>query len=97
VCQAKRATRITIDYFKPALCVPQWRRPEDWEYVLSTIGTNIFSNQNCELSLDESGDSLLSYSDGNPHGIKKKLAEVFKQRKYAGLNQVSWWETEACR
>jgi hypothetical protein len=29
--------------------------------------------------------------DGDRHGIKKKLAKVFKQRKDAGLNQVSWW------
>jgi hypothetical protein len=83
--------RLTIDYFKSVLCVPQWRSPEDWECVLSTIRTNIFSNQNCELSLDESGDFLLTYLDGDRHGIKKKLAKVFKQRKYARLNQVSWW------
>lgn len=68
--------------------------PEDWEYVLCTIRTNIFRNQNCELSLDESGDFLLTYLDGNRHGIKKKFAKVFKQRKYAGLNQVSWWENQ---
>jgi len=29
--------------------------------------------------------------DGDRHGIKKKLAKMFKQRKDAGLNQVSWW------
>ena len=83
--------RLTIDYFKSVLCVPQWRSPEDWECVLSTIRTSIFSNQNCELSLDDSGDLLLTYLDGDRHGIKKKLAKMFKQRKDAGLNQVSWW------
>jgi len=83
--------RLTIDYFKSVLCVPQWRSPEDWECVLSTIRTSIFSNQNCELSLDEDGDFLLTYLDGDRHGIKKKLAKMFKQRKDAGLNQVSWW------
>jgi hypothetical protein len=45
----------------------------------------------CELTLDDSGDLLLTYLDGDRHGIKKKLAKVFKQRKDAGLNQVSWW------
>ena len=83
--------RLTIDYFKSVLCVPQWRSPEDWECVLSTIRTSIFSNQNCELSLDDSGDFLLTYLDGDRYGIKKKLAKMFKQRKDAGLNQVSWW------
>jgi hypothetical protein len=83
--------RLTIDYLKSILCVPQWRSPEDWECVLSTIRTSIFSNQNCELSLDDSGDLLLTYLDGDRHGIKKKLAKIFKQRKDAGLNQVSWW------
>lgn len=83
--------RLTIDYFKSVLCIPQWRSPEDWECVLSTIRTSIFSNQNCELSLDDSGDLLLTYLDGDRHGIKKKLAKMFKQRKDAGLNQVSWW------
>lgn len=83
--------RLTIDYFKSVLYVPQWRNPEDWECVLSTIRTSIFSNQNCELSLDDSGDILLTYLDGDRHGIKKKLAKMFKQRKDAGLNHVSWW------
>ena len=83
--------RLTIDYFKSVLCVPQWRSPEDWECVLSTIRTSIFSNQNCELSLNDSGDLLLTYLDGDRHGIKKKLTQMFKQRKDAGLNQVLWW------
>jgi len=67
--------RLTIDYFKSVLCVPQWRSPEDWECVLSTIRTSIFSNQNCELSLDDSGDLLLTYLDGDRHGIKKKTCQ----------------------
>jgi len=83
--------RLTIDYFRSVLCVPQWRSPEDWQCVLSTIRTSIFSNQNCQLSLDDSGDFLLTYLDGDQHGIKKKLAKMFKQRKDMGLNRVSWW------
>ena len=83
--------RLTIDYFKSVLCVTQWRSPEDWECVLSTTRTSIFNNQNCELSLDDPGDLLLTYLDGDRHGIKKKLTKMFKQRKDAGLNQVLWW------
>jgi len=83
--------RLTIDYFRSLLCVPQWRSPEDWECVLYTIRTSIFSNQNCQLSLDDSGDFLLTYLDGDRHGIKKKLAKMLNQRKNIGLNQVSWW------
>jgi hypothetical protein len=83
--------RLTIDYFRSLLCVPQWRSPEDWECVLYTIRTSIFSNQNCQLSLDDSGDFLLTYLEGDRHGIKKKLAKMLKQRKNIGLNQVSWW------
>jgi hypothetical protein len=58
---------------------------------LLTIRTSIFSNQNCQLSLDDSGNFLLTYLDGDRHGIKKKLAKMFKQRKVVGLNRVSWW------
>lgn len=83
--------RLTVDYFRSVLCVPQWRSPEDWECVLSTIRTSIFSNQNCELSLDDSGDLLLTYLDGDRNGIKNRLADLFKKRKDAGLNRVSWW------
>lgn len=83
--------RLTIDYFKSVLCIPQWHSPEDWECVLSTIRTSIFSNQNCELSVDDSGDFLITYLDGDRRGVKKRLAEMLKKRKKAGLNKVSWW------
>ena len=83
--------RLTIDYFRSVLCVPQWQTPEDWECVLSTIRTSIFSNQNCELSLNDSGDFVITYLDGDRHGIKKRLAKMSEQRKNAGLNRVSWW------
>ncbi|MDZ7761198.1 MAG: transposase [Desulfovermiculus sp.] len=83
--------RLAVDYFRSQLCTPQWRSPEDWECVLSTIRTSIFSNQNCELSLDDSGDLLITYLDGDRQGIKKRLAELLTRRKEAGLNRVSWW------
>jgi len=83
--------RLTIDYFRSIFCLPKWQSPEDWGCVLSTIRTSIFSNQNCELSLHESGDLLLTFLDGDRHGIKKRLAKKLIQRKNAGLNLVSWW------
>jgi hypothetical protein len=83
--------RLTIDYFRSVFCAPTWRTPEDWECVLSTIRTCIFSNQNCELSLHESGDILITYLDGDRHGIKQRLKNILEKRKEAGLNQVSWW------
>jgi hypothetical protein len=83
--------RLTIDYFLSVLCLPAWRTPEDWECVLSTIRTCIFSNQNCELSLHESGDLLITYLDGDRQGIKKRLKDLLEKRKASGLNQVSWW------
>jgi len=83
--------RLTVDYFRSVLCVPEWRTPEEWGCVLSTIRTCIFSSQNCELSLDDSEDFVLTYLDGDRGGIKARLGEVLRERKRAGLNQVSWW------
>ncbi len=48
--------RLAVDYFRSVLCAKRWRTPEDWQCVLSTIRTAIFSNQNCELSIDATGD-----------------------------------------
>ena len=83
--------RLTIDYFRSVLCCRKWRNPEDWKCVLSTIRTTMFSNQNCELSLHDPGDLLLTFLDGDLHGIKTELAKWMEQRKEAGLNKVSWW------
>lgn len=83
--------RLAIDYFRSVLCAPQWQSPEEWECVLSTIRTCIFSNQNCELTLHESGDLLVTFLDGDRQGIKKRLAKLLLDRKDAGLNRVSWW------
>jgi hypothetical protein len=89
--------RLTIDYFRSVVCDGKWRSPEDWACVLSTIRTNIFSNQNCELRIDESGDFLITYLDGDRQGIKKRVAEVLDGRKEAGLNRVSWWGARGVR
>lgn len=83
--------RLCVDYFQSVLCVPEWHTPESWDCVLSTIRTSIFSNQNCELRLNDSGDFLITYLDGDKNGIKKRLAKVMAERKKNALNKVSWW------
>jgi len=83
--------RLAVDYFSSVMSISNWKTPEDWGCVLSTIRTTVFSNQNCQLSLHESGDLLITYLDGDPQGIKAYLAKVLRDRKQAGLNQVSWW------
>ena len=83
--------RLTIDYFRSVLCCREWQSPEDWQCVLSTIRTSMFSNQNCELSRHESGYLLLTFLDGDRYGIKAELAKRLDRRKKAGLNKVSWW------
>jgi hypothetical protein len=89
--------RLTVDYMQSVVCVPSWRQPEDWECVLSTIRTTLFTNQSCELSLHESGDLLLTYLDGDPQGIKAHFAKVLMDRKNSGLNKVSWWGDRGVR
>lgn len=83
--------RMTIDYFRSILCCREWQSPEDWKCVLSTIRTSMFSNQNCELSRNDSGDLLLTFLDGDRYGVKNQLAKRMEERKDAGLNRVSWW------
>ncbi len=83
--------RLTVDYFRSLLCVPQWHSPEQWECVLSTIRTSIFSSQNCQLRLNDAGDFVLTYLDGDKHGIKRRLAKLLLQGKNDGFNAVSWW------
>ncbi len=83
--------RLTIDYFRSILCCREWKSPEDWQCVLSTIRTSMFTNQNCELSRHDSGDLLLTFLDGDRYGIKTELAKRMEQRRKAGLNKVSWW------
>ena len=87
--------RLTIDYFLSVLCEPAWQGPQEWSCTLSTIRTTIFSNQNCELSISDSGDLLVTYLDGDSLGIKANLAKLLEQRKKIGLNKVSWWGNRA--
>jgi hypothetical protein len=83
--------RLTIDYFLSVVNESKWQTPEEWGCVLSTIRTTVFSNQSCQLSLDDSGDLLLTYLDGDPLGIKKNLSNILNKRKKLSLNKVSWW------
>jgi hypothetical protein len=89
--------RLAIDYFLAVLCEPQWKTPEEWECVLSTIRTTLFTNQNCELTRHESGDLELIYLDGDPLGIKEHLKSMLDRRLAAGLNRVPWWGNRGVR
>jgi len=81
-----------VDLCGSIFYIPEWRTPEEWGCVLSTIRTNLFSNQNCELSINnKSGDFMLRYLDGDRKGIKKRLSKMLSQRKEMGLNNVPWW------
>jgi len=73
--------RLKIDYFRSVLCCSEWQSPEVWQCVMSTIRTTMISNQNCELSLHDSGDLLLTFLDGDRYGIKTELAKRMEQRK----------------
>ena len=83
--------RLVVDYFRSILAEPQWKIEPGWESVLSTIRTTVFSNQNCELCLDDAGDLQITYLDGDPLGLKASIQRLLQRRKSAGLNQVSWW------
>jgi len=89
--------RLTVDYFRSVFAAPQWRTPEEWQCVLSTMRTCLLSNQNCQLSLDDDGEFLLTYLDGDTKGLKARLAKMLEQRRTAGLNKVSWWGERAAR
>jgi len=39
----------------------------------------IFTNQNCEVTIHESGDLLLTYLDGDPLGVKQDMKGMFKK------------------
>lgn len=83
--------RLTVDYFLSLFQEKTWQQSDDWDCVLSTIRSSIFANQSCTLGLDESGDLLLTYLDGDNSGIKKRLGTFLKSRTEAGLNTVPWW------
>ena len=84
--------RLTVDYFLSIFDESGWKTPEEWECVLSTIRTTIFTNQNCKLTRNNSGNLQITYLDGDPLGIKHHLKSVLQNRLDLGLNRVSWWD-----
>ena len=87
--------RLAIDYFLSVLRESKWQSPQEWRCILSTIRTTIFSNQNCELTRNDSGDLQITYLDGDRLGIKDNLAKLLQKRKTIGLNKVAWWGNRA--
>ena len=84
--------RLAVDYFLSLLKVKEWKQTEDWDCVVSTLRTTIFSNQNCTLGLTESGDLLLTYLDGDDSfGVKTQLNRLLQERTEIGVNKVPWW------
>jgi hypothetical protein len=89
--------RLTIDYFLSVLGEQKWKGPQDWGCVLSTIRTSIFSNQNCQLSVNEDGDLEITFLDGDQLGIINNMAQMMEKRRKIGINKVSWWGNRAVR
>jgi hypothetical protein len=85
--------RLAIDYFLSLFCEYEnrWKCVQGWHCVLSTIRTTIFSNQNCEIGVSDSGDLEITYLDGDELGILRNLSKLMEKRKQMGLNKVSWW------
>jgi DDE family transposase len=83
--------RLAVDYFLSLFMEQKLKQSEEWDCVLSTLRTTIFSNQSCRLCLDDSGDLLLTYLDGDKLGIKAHLSNLLKQRTEIGVNKVPWW------
>ena len=89
--------RLAVDYFLSLFMEKKWKQSEEWDCVLSTLRTTIFSSQSCRLGLDDSGDLLLTYLDGDNLGIKAHLSNLLKLRTETGMNKVPWWGTEGHR
>lgn len=83
--------RLTIDYFLSVFCEPRWKTEQEWECVLSSIRNTIFTNQNCKLSRNDSGNLRITYLDGDPLGIKNHLKSLMRKRLELNLNRVAWW------
>ncbi len=91
------ASRLAIDFFLENLAEARWKSPEGWKSVLSTVRSILFSDQNCELTLDDSGDLLITYLDGDAHGIKKRLMSMFERLYELDNWRVPWWNNRAIR
>ena len=91
------ASRLAIDLFLENLAEARWKSPEGWRCVLSTVRSTLFSDQNCELSLDDSGDLLVTYLDGDANGIKRRLKSMFERLNELDHWRVPWWNNRAIR
>ncbi len=91
------ASRLATDLFLEHLAETRWKSPEGWRCVLSTIRSTLFSDQNCELSLDDSGDLLITYLDGDAYGIKKRLKAMFERLNELDYWRVPWWNNRAIK
>jgi len=91
------ASRLAIDFFLENLAEARWKSPEGWKSVLSTVRSILFCDQNCELTLDDSGDLLITYLDGDAHGIKRRLKEMFDRLYELDNWRVPWWNNRAIR
>jgi len=91
------ASRLAIDFFLENLAEARWKSPEGWKCVLSTVRSILFSDQNCELTLDDSGDLFITYLDGDAHGIKRRLKSMFERLYELDNWRVPWWNNRAIR
>ncbi len=91
------ASRLAIDLFLETLAEARWKSPEGWRCVLSTVRATLFSDKNCKLSLDDSGDLLITYPDGEANGINKRLKHMFERLNELDHWRVPWWNNRAIR
>lgn len=91
------ASRLAIDFFLENLGETKWKSPEGWRSVLSTVRATLFSDQNCELSLDDTGNLLITYLDGDAYGIKKRLKSMFERLYQFNYWRVPWWKNRSIR
>lgn len=91
------ASRLAIDLFLKNIAVERWKSPEGWRCVLSTVRAALFSDHNCKLTLDDSGDIVITYLDGDVHGIKKRLKSMFDRLNELDYWRVPWWNNRAIK
>lgn len=89
--------RLVVDYFLAAFRLNEFRTPEDWRCVISTLRTTIFASQSCTLGVHTSGDLLITYLNGDRKGIKQHLKKLLDARADLGMNKVPWWGNRGVR
>jgi hypothetical protein len=89
--------RLAVDYFLSAFRIKELRTPEDWRCVISTLRTTVFASQSCTVSVQGSGDLLITYLNGDRTGIKQRLQKLLDDRADLGMNKVPWWGNRGVR